>query len=73
MAVAPPAGKKALPAGKVTRTRGAEAAASLARAKMVLGVLDRSARKRFKGHLCAYSSEGGHLAVLKWARAKGYP
>ena len=23
--------------------------------------------------ICAYSAEGGHLAVLQWARVKGYP
>ena len=66
-------GKEHLPPKKVTRTHGADATASVARAEMVLGVLDGSVRERFKGHLCAYSAEGGHLAVLQWARAQSYP
>ena len=75
------------PAGKTTRTRGADAAASVARAEMVLGVLEGSpARVKhvykgelsyspecFKDDLCRFAAEGGHLAVLKWARAHGYP
>ena len=44
--VAPAAGEKPLPPGKVTRTRGPDAAASVARAEMVLGVLEGSARER---------------------------
>ena len=55
------------------RTRGADAAASVARAEVVLGVLEGSARERFKRDLCDYSAEGGHLAVLQWARAHGCP
>ena len=50
--VAPAAGGKRPPPGEVTRTRGADAAASVARTKMVLGVLDGSVRGRFKGHMC---------------------
>ena len=61
-----------LPRGKVTRTHGADAEASLARAIMVMGVLDGSAWERFESGLCRYSAEDGHIAVLKWARAKGY-
>ena len=71
--VAPAAGEKPLPPGKVTRTRGPDAAASVARAEMVLGVLEGSARERFKRHLCAFSAEGGCLEVLQWARAQGLP
>ena len=71
--VAPAAGEKPLPRGKVTRTRGPDAAASVARAEMVLGVLEGSARERFKRHLCAFSAEGGCLEVLQWARAQGLP
>jgi len=71
--VAPAAGGKRPPPGEVTRTRGAEAAASVARAKIALGALDGSARERFKSGLCRYAAKGGHLAVLQWARAQGYP
>ena len=72
-AVAPPAGVRRPPPGKVTRTRGADAAASVARVNMMLGVLEGSARKRFKRGLCRHAAEGGHQAVLQWARAKSYP
>jgi len=40
---------------------------------MMLGVLEGSARKRFKRGLCRHAAEGGHHAVLQWARAKSYP
>ena len=62
-----------LPPGKVTRTRGADAAASEARAVMVERVIEGSLREKFKRSLCGYSAKGGHLAVLEWARAKGCP
>ena len=68
-----PPGEEPLPRGKVTRTRGADAAASVARAEAVLGVLKGPARERFKSGLCAYAAEGGHLEVLQWARAQGCP
>ena len=80
--VAPAAGEKPLPPGKVTRTRGPDAAASVARAEMVLGVLEDggevpaaegSAREIFEELLCAFSAEGGCLEVLQWARAHGCP
>ena len=72
-------GERPLPPGKLTRTRGADAAASVARAEMVLAVLERPARpvqerfksSMFKSRLCTYSAKGGHLAVLQWARAQG--
>merc|ERR1711903_385163 len=70
---AEPAGERELPRGKVTRTRGPDAAASVARAEMVLGVLEGLARERFERHLCAYSAEGGRLEVLQWARGQGLP
>ena len=72
--VAPAAGKKALPARKVTRTRGPDAAASVARvAEVTVGAVEGPLQKRFRNDLCSYSSEGGHLAVLQWARAHGRP
>ena len=70
---APAAGERPLPRGKVTRTRGEDAAASVARAEAVLGVLKGPARGRFKRNLCSYSAKGGHLEVLQWARAHGCP
>ena len=87
-AVAQVVGEEQLPPGKVTRTCGADMAASVARAKMVLGVLKGSPTlvKNFESEgdikvtaevfarmLCPFSARGGHLAVLKWARACGYP
>ena len=63
-------------------------AASVARAKMVLGVLKGShilakvskpegdikvTAKMFKRMFCSFSASGGHLALLKWAQANGYP
>ena len=62
-----------LSSGKATRTRGADAAASVARAEIVLGVLEGPAREGFKSRLCQCSAKGGHLAVLQWARAQGCP
>ena len=70
---APPPGKEPLGLGKATRTRGEDAAVSMARAEMALGVLDGPARERFKSGLCKYFAKGGHLAVLQWARAQGCP
>ena len=87
-AVAQAVGEEQLPPGKVTRTCGADMAASVARAKMVLGVLKGSpmlakvfesggdikvTAKEFTRMLCPFSARGGHLAVLKWARVHGYP
>ena len=66
-----PPGEEPLPRGKATRTRGGDAAASVARAEAVLGVLEGPARGRFKRTLCAYAAEGGHLEILQWARAQG--
>ena len=61
-------------------------AASVARVKMILGVLKgppilikgfegdtKILPEGFAKSLCAFSAGGGHLAVLKWARAHGYP
>ena len=59
--------------GKVTRTRGPDAAASAARAAEVLGAMEEPLRKKFSNGLCAYAAMGGHLAVLQWARSKGHP
>ena len=64
-------GEEPLPPGVVTRTRGSDAAASVARAEMVLGVLKKPARAKFKSDLCRYSAQSGDLSVLQWARAKG--
>merc|ERR1719420_1560972 len=71
--VPPAGGKKPRPPGKVTRTRGPDAAAGVARAEMVLGGLEGPARERFKSDLGEYSAQGGHLEVLQWARAQGCP
>ena len=87
-AVAQAVGGEQLPPGMVTRTCGADMAASVARAKMVLGVLKGShilakvsepegdikvTAKMFTRILCSFSASGGHVAVLKWAQANGYP
>ena len=74
------------PPGKVTRTRGPDAAASVARVEMVLAVLARSPLRVkgregdffitpevFKEKICHLSAAGGHLEVLQWARAHGCP
>ena len=61
------------PQGKVTRARGADAAASVARAKMVRRVLKGQALKDFEQGICKYAAGGGCLSVLKWARAQGCP
>jgi len=68
-----PPGERPLGPGKVTRTRGEDAAASVARAEMALAALEGPARERFKSRLCAYAAGGGHLEVLKWARGEGCP
>ena len=62
-------------------------AASVARVKMVQG-LHKGSRllvrdcdstreiswdEGFEKSLCGFAAGGGHLAVLKWARARGYP
>jgi len=90
MAVAPGAGEEQLPPGKVTRTSMLDMAASVARVKIVLGVLKGSpilikgskgdikfsatqTPEGFAKSLCNVWARGGHLAVLKWARAHGYP
>ena len=65
--------KERLPRGKVTRTRGADAAASVARAEMVRHVLEGRGLKKFERGICNYAAGGGCLSVLKWARAQGYP
>ena len=62
-----------LPPGKVTRTRGADAAASAARAERVLDCLEGSEREKFESRICKYAASDGHLDVLQWARARGYP
>ena len=71
--VAQAAGECELPRGKVTRTRGADAAASVARAEMVLDCLEGRDRVKFEKGICSYAALDGHLAVLQWARARGYP
>ena len=71
---------------KVTQTSMLDMAASVARVKMILGVLKgppilikgsegdtKILSEGFANSLCAFSARGGHLAVLKWARAHGYP
>ena len=55
------------------RTRGADAAASVARAEMVRRDLEGQALKDFERGICNYATEGGCLFVLKWARAQGCP
>ena len=72
-AVAPAAGEQGLPAGKVTRMRGPDATASVARANMVLGVLDGPALERLKSRLCSVTAKGRHLKVLQCARTYGCP
>ena len=70
----PTAGEEPLPPGKVTRTRGPDAAASVARAEMVRSwTLDGPVREKFFECLCEYAASGGHLSVLEWARREGYP
>ena len=70
--VAQAAKERKLPQGKVTRTGGADAAASVARAKMVRRVLEGQALKDFfERGICKYAAGGGCLSVLKWARAQG--
>jgi len=82
-AVVPGAGEEQLSPGKVTRTSLLDMAASMARVKMTMGVLkgspilvkcpdDKVTSETFAEMLCPLSAEGGHLAVLTWARAHGY-
>ena len=66
-------GERPLGPGKVTRMRGPDAAASVARAEMALAALEGPARREFKNVLCAYAAKNGHLEVLQWARARGCP
>ena len=67
-------GEEPLPRGKVTRTRGPDAAASVARvAEAMVGAVKWPLKKKFRNNLCEYSAKGGHLAVLQWARAQGRP
>ena len=86
MKVEPGAGEEQLPPAKVTRTSLLDMAASVARVKMMLGVLKSSPivikgsegdtkvpLEKFQKLLCALSATGGHLIVLKWARAHGCP
>ena len=72
-AVAPAAKEQGLPAGKVTRMRGPDATASVARANMLLGVLDGPALERLKSRLCSVTAKGRHLKVLQCARTHGCP
>ena len=67
-------GEEPLPRGKVTRTRGPDAAASVARvAEAMVGAVEWPLQKKFRNNLCEYSAKGGHLAVLQWARAHERP
>ena len=67
-------GEEPLPRGKVMRTRGPDAAASLARvAEVMVGAVEGPLPKKFRNDPCTYSAEGGHLAVLQWVRAHGRP
>ena len=83
-AVAQAVGEEQLPPGKVTRTSMLDMATSVARVKMVLGVLKGSSILVkspnievtpivFAEMLCTFAEGSGHLAVLKWARAHVYP
>ena len=73
-AVAAVPGEERLLRGKVTRTRGPDAAASAARVAEVMGsAMEEPLREMFRNNLCAYAAEGGHLAVLQWARSEGRP
>jgi len=62
-----------LPPGNVTRTRGADAAASVTRAEMVRRVLERQRLHDFKQGVCNYAAGGVCLSELKWAQAQGCP
>merc|ERR1719146_650616 len=46
---------------------------SWAAAEAAFAVRDAALWKKFKRCLCHYAAEGGHLAVLRWARAHGCP
>ena len=87
-AVAPGAGEEQLQPGKVTRTYMQDMAASVARVKMMQGILKGSpilvrdcdskrdiplTSETSAEMLCAFSAGGRHLAVLKWARARECP
>ena len=66
-------GERPLGPGKVTRMRGPDATASVARANMLLGVLDGPALERLKSRLCSVTAKGRHLKVLQCARTHGCP
>ena len=66
-------GGEGLPPGKVTRTRGANASASVARAEVVFNCLEGSDRVEFESGICGFAASSGHLDVLQWARAREYP
>ena len=52
---------------------GPDAAASAARmAEVMVSSVEGHLQKRLKNNLCNYYAEGGHLAVLQWARAQGH-
>ena len=64
----------------VTRTRAADAAASVARAAMVMRILIEqdpcassyySSLSKFRGVICRYAAERGDLSMLKWAWTEG--
>merc|ERR1711904_143097 len=72
--IAPAAGEKPRPPGKVTRAGWSDAAASVARAEMVLGgPEERKTKEKLKRGLCQSAAKGGQLEVLQWARAHGCP
>ena len=51
-----------------------DAAASVARvAEVMVGAVEVPLQKKFRNNLCVYCAEGGHLAVLQWARAHERP
>ena len=58
----------------MTRMRGPDAAASVARvAEAMVGAVKWPLKKKFRNNLCEYSAKGGHLAVLQWALAHERP
>ena len=72
--VVPATGEEPLPRRKVTRTRGPDPAASAACvAEVMVGAVEEPLRREFWNDLCACSAQGGHLAVLQWARAHERP
>ena len=56
-------GGEGLPRGKVTRTGMADAAASVARAMMVLEGLKGLDLGKFEYHICKYAASERHLEV----------